>query len=821
VQGDQGVAIAAIAPGAGPDSVSASVRKIPQPVASHPGNVFLAGEELVIPLPKNAAGNAQTWKALDDRKQVIASGRCAAAAGPAFRLNLGKFSVGWYRIEFQSATGQVADWTSAAVLAPPVVPTPQNSPVCLDTASAWFARHYGVIARKEHQQYYASLAALARVSWVRDRTTWGELEPTPGKWAGETDYDTSAAAFAGHDLNVLQVFHSTPNWAIDAKLDGDKPGKRFPRDLRHEYRFCKAMAVRFKGRVAAWEPWNEANIEGFGGHTATEMCALQKAAYLGFKAGDPDLTVCWNVLAGAGSPAQTRSVLANEAWPYFDTYNIHTYSRPAQYLEQFSTAREAASGRPLWLSECGVHVPWKTERPWGDMTSEDDLNQARFVAKSFASSLHAGIQRHFFFILGNYLENQIQFGLLRHDHTPRPGYVALAAVGRLLAGAKSLGRVPPKDGSTCVYAFAAVLDGAAKDVLVAWSDKWLPWPGNTPSRIEALYDYLGRTIGTTLPATLQPEAVFVVLPAGGAKSLTLEPPVAVAPRRDGVASPIVLQLNEPHGTANLVSQAYMRKAGQASGFEVVVYNFADHPVKGVIRSEELPAGFHLEPASWQVAIEPMGRQTLAGQVTLPGTRRVLLSCDGKSNTVKLRGDFGRDGRPVLAFDNTVRLTEVTPAAIRPIVSALKPDAWKDNIVHGASMTHHPLAPNGMQFEMRFGKSDPWGYPAVTLAEDEVPADDLDGLALTIQVLEGKGTFRVQFIQNDGSSYLATIPISANVRTQQRAVCLFSDTSWGSWSKPDRGDKLQPSQIRKVLVGVNSKKDSKVSYVVSGLEWIRF
>jgi hypothetical protein len=254
---------------------------------------------------------------------------------------------------------------------------------------------------------------------------------------------------------------------------------------------------------------------------------------------------------------------------------------------------------------------------------------------------------------------------------------------------------------------------------------------------------------------------------------------------------------------------------------VVVYNFADHPVKGVIRSEELPAGFHLEPASWQVAIEPMGRQTLAGQVTLPGTRRVLLSCDGKSNTVKLRGDFGRDGRPVLAFDNTVRLTEVTPAAIRPIVSALKPDAWKDNIVHGASMTHHPLAPNGMQFEMRFGKSDPWGYPAVTLAEDEVPADDLDGLALTIQVLEGKGTFRVQFIQNDGSSYLATIPISANVRTQQRAVCLFSDTSWGSWSKPDRGDKLQPSQIRKVLVGVNSKKDSKVSYVVSGLEWIRF
>ena len=64
------------------------------------------------------------------------------------------------------------------------------------------------------------------------------------------------------------------------------------------------------------------------------------------------------------------------------------------------------------------------------------------MAQSYASSLHAGANRHFHFILGQYGEGNIQFGLLRHDLTPRPSYVALAAVGRLLAGARCLGRYP-------------------------------------------------------------------------------------------------------------------------------------------------------------------------------------------------------------------------------------------------------------------------------------------------------------------------------------------------------------------------------------------
>ena len=65
--------------------------------------------------------------------------------------------------------------------------------------------------------------------------------------------------------------------------------------------------------------------------------------------------------------------------------------------------------------------------------------QAERVVKIYALSIHEGSAATFYFILVNYVERQVQFGLLHKDLTPRPGYLALAAVGRLLADARPLG----------------------------------------------------------------------------------------------------------------------------------------------------------------------------------------------------------------------------------------------------------------------------------------------------------------------------------------------------------------------------------------------
>ena len=110
---------------------------------------------------------------------------------------------------------------SMAVLARLKAPTPEDSPICCDIAMAWFY-HYGRGQMKEA----ASLAALAGLNWVRDRMSWGEIEPQRGEFAEDTRYDRSAEAQSGAGLRVLQVLHATPGWATDRELDGRSAGKR-------------------------------------------------------------------------------------------------------------------------------------------------------------------------------------------------------------------------------------------------------------------------------------------------------------------------------------------------------------------------------------------------------------------------------------------------------------------------------------------------------------------------------------------------------------------------------------------------------------------
>lgn len=613
------------------DSQSIS-RSVPVVAADHPGNVFVAGERVIVKdLPKEAI----RWQMEDDSGTPVAQGQLDP--GVSASLNLGHLGVGWYRLNFLDGSGAVLAWTTAAVLSPLHIPTPQDSPICVDSATSWFAKDDPM-----RQERFAYLAALAGVNWIRDRMSWGELQPGPDTFARDTTYDSAATLQAKYGLKVLQVFHMTAGWATDPTLDGEHPAGRFPRDLRQFYKFLKVMAQRYEGRVLAWEPWNEANIPMFGGHTIDEMCTLQKAAYLAFKAAKPDVTVCWNVYAESGTPLHVRGVLDNEVWPYFETYNIHTYTKPDDYAGAFAPAREAACGRPIWLTECGIGLPWQTERPWSELSRDDERRQAQFIAQSYASSLFAGVNRHFFFILGNFAENTIQFGVLRHDQTPRPGYVALATVGRLLAGARPLGRLTlEKCPEARIYAFRAVPDGAERDVLVAWSAKpaEISWPAGIAP--ESVYDYLGRSVADSLPVTLNPSAVFVVLPEGDAGKLTLQPPMSASVSRPGGVCPVVLQLQMPQSATNLDRQAHTIPGATPTDLELFAYNFSGEKVAGTMAVQQSPSNWQITPTSWTVSLDPMERQALPLHVTLPA--------GAAADWIKLQGDFGVAGRSALAF----------------------------------------------------------------------------------------------------------------------------------------------------------------------------
>ena len=91
--------------------------------ADHPGNVFLAGDDVRVTVPKTWAG----WRAIDiDRKEV---GHGAAGEGAA---ELGKLPIGYFEVREKDGPGMV----TAAVLAKTTIS--DDTPIALDAASPGF-----------------------------------------------------------------------------------------------------------------------------------------------------------------------------------------------------------------------------------------------------------------------------------------------------------------------------------------------------------------------------------------------------------------------------------------------------------------------------------------------------------------------------------------------------------------------------------------------------------------------------------------------------------------------------------------------------------
>lgn len=566
----------------------------PRPLANHPGNIFVEGEDVVLPPA------TQPVRIFDyEGKEVPAPG---------------KLPVGYY--EARPAQGPRVTF---GVVAPLKSPTPANSPISLDVAMAWFYK------TPEQQRAVINLCQLAGVNWVRDRLSWPEMESERGKFAAPNIYDDTARLQSEAGLRVLQVSHISPTWA-------NPVGKRLPLDLRDAYRFNREMAKRWKGKVLAIEPWNEADIDVFGGHTGSEMATMQKAAYLGLKAGNPDVIACQNVFAIARQ-STVEDFAANDASAYFDTYNLHHYVPFERYPWEYGVHRAASARKPMWVTECNVTVDWadeKTKEP-----SDEHLRwQANRVAKVYAMSLHEGSVNTFFFILGHYVEYKRQYGLLHEDLTPRPAFVALAAVGRLMADANAMGKWKTDDEKVHAYLFRAKPDGEEKAVLVAWrtgggADVKL----NAP--VERVFDHLGRERQGNWIGQLHLSAAptFAIMPLETAKNLKFDPPPQApqpSPAKgDAKPSPVVIQALMPSESTVLDKSAYRLAPGD-NKVNLAAYNFGPAPVRGELRCDA--AGWKLT-----VEIQPDARIEIAG----PKVER--------SGTLRIDGDFGPAGKTVLSL----------------------------------------------------------------------------------------------------------------------------------------------------------------------------
>lgn len=763
-------------------------RPIPEPLTNHPGNIFLEDQEVRLQLP---AGAGPDWTAFDFEGKRTAAGRVIGGVATVGRLPVGYYEVGW-------SSPDSSNRVAAGVLARLKAPTPTTSPICLDVALGWFF--------KEHEMApVINLGTLAGINWVRDRYTWMEMEFSPGGFSKPNRYDASVRAQAEAGLRVLEVNHYSPLWANTNQL-------RFPLDLRETFRLHRELARRWSNFVQAFEPWNEADIDGFGHHTGSEIASFQKAAYLGIKAGHPR-AIAGQAAFASHNPAMLRDFFENQPWPYFDTFNLHHYIEPEAYSELYAAFRRSATGRPLWVTECNQPVHWSGDDKLEEPSAADLRVQAERVARMFATSLHQGAANVFYFTLTHYAEGQNQFGLLRRDLTPRPAYLALAAAGRLLADASPFGRWTSTLPNLRAFLFRARPDGQSNLVLVAWSIE-----GRSivplPIAPRAVFDFLGRpqpVAGKSIMADAAP--VFAVFPASAAKLFALEP----LPRRTkplgGEPSPIVFQAVWPENRVLHAGSAYQIAADRPSRIPVFAYNFSSNVVEGRLRSS-VPTGWKITLPD-RLRLAPDERQEIAVSIHPAATRSLA------AGTFRIDGLFGENGRAVLSLP--LRPGPASPPESGQLVSisaADDPARWT-LFVSGSGAGAISLSEQGVTVHGKPRTGNRWIYPRFELRDGESLREPIDAVQVKLTLLEGTGTFRVIFEEPTGAAYMADFDQQPKPGQTVETIALVERVSWGAtWSMPDQNGRLDLPGVKSIRIGCNTKGDS-VKFAIKELRWVRF
>jgi polysaccharide biosynthesis protein PslG len=140
------------------------------------------------------------------------------------------------------------------------------------------------------------LAKDGGFQWVKQIFLWEALSPDEqGQMKPDVlaKYDKIVGQAQAKGLKLLVRVGSPPKWASKLRSTGANPP---PDDLSETgpmANFLYGLASRYKGKIAAYQIWNEPNLKREWGKTpdAAEYDRLLKTAYHSIKAADPSATV--------------------------------------------------------------------------------------------------------------------------------------------------------------------------------------------------------------------------------------------------------------------------------------------------------------------------------------------------------------------------------------------------------------------------------------------------------------------------------------------------------------------------------------------------
>jgi len=231
---------------------------------------------------------------------------------------------------------------------------------------------------------------------------WAQLEPERDKWDFSL-LDRYVALANLHRVHIVLVLGLTPKWA------SSRPSERSayqegnaaqPHNLEDWKNYVEVVARRYKGKIEAYEIWNEPNTTATYTGTTGSILQLARIAYGVLKSVDPAIIVASPSANADTGVGWLKSFLSKGGCTYADVIAYHFYVTPYAPEEMVpligrvkSVLQAAQCNKPLWNTETG----WTKPKQFGS-TEE----AAGYLMRSMLLNWMGGVDRFYWYAWDNH-----------------------------------------------------------------------------------------------------------------------------------------------------------------------------------------------------------------------------------------------------------------------------------------------------------------------------------------------------------------------------------------------------------------------------------
>ncbi len=352
----------------------------------------------------------------------------------------------------------------------------------------------------------------AGIGWVREELKWSDVEKvTKNESTGVVSSTLTVPQVYDDMINRLNADGTkvllTLNYGNSLYENGALP--KTDDGIKAFANYCAFIAHHFKGRVEAFEIWNEPNVEQFAGRadvTGTEYAKLLASAYRAIDNVNKDAIVVggsFNSMKNTETLEFFEEVMAYDGIEKcMDAISFHPYHSDGRYSDESESPfledlakikvilkNAGAENMPVWLTEFGSSSWYDSNDNIASAQGYTEEKQAaNLVRMGVMAKSDSQIEKLFYYNIVDLKASsskESKYGILDLNQNAKPAFLTVSFLNRLIGNLDFVESVNDKTG-IFKASFSSYQFSGDNDVFVLWRNELNGMSG--ASEIKIKYD---------------------------------------------------------------------------------------------------------------------------------------------------------------------------------------------------------------------------------------------------------------------------------------------------------------------------------------------